>query len=185
MKKILFAAAFGLLLVACNSVEKYVAPIEALSTQWDSTANVVTGFATNLSQEIANAQNMAAGMQVGEDVSAKMKPEDLTKLQELQASFQAQSNVLNEINSEVGAFVATWTEKATALTGLKDGLAAGKLGEDVDATISDLQSVVADAGTKVADWTGKLDGAKAAMQSVAMQSTELLTAAQSLVKGKK
>jgi chromosome segregation ATPase len=174
MKKILFAALAGLFLVACNSVAKYETPIQSLSTQWDSTATVVGNFAALVGQEIQNAQNMQAGMQLPEDVTKKMKEEQLGKMQELQASFQAQSNVLTEINNEVNAFVATWDEKGQSLTGLKDGLAAGKLNKDVDATISELQTVVSDAGSKVAAWTEKLNAAKEQMQALAMQSGELL-----------
>lgn len=185
MKKIIFAAAVGVLLVACNSVAKYEAPINTLATQWDSTQTIVASFASTLNQEIANAQNMAAGMQVAPEVSAKMKPEDMTKLQELQAAFQGQSNILNELNNEVSAFVATWGEKAQALTALKDGLTAGKMPEGIDATISELQTLVGEAGTKVADWTGKVDAAKAAMQTAATQSSDLIAAATAAVAGKK
>lgn len=185
MKKIIFAAAVGVLLIACNNVKKFEAPINTLAAQWDSTQTVVAGFASLLNQEIANAQNMAAGMQVAPEVSAKMKPEDMTKLQELQAAFQGQSNSLNELNNEVSAFVATWGEKAQALNSLKEGLAAGKLPEGVDATISELQTLVGDAGTKVAEWTGKVDTAKAAMQDAAKQSSDLITAATAAMTSKK
>ena len=174
MKKMLLAAVAGLLLVACNNVKKYEVPIQTLASQWDSTQTVVGNFAALLNQEIQNAQNMQAGMQLPEDATKKMKEEAMGKLQELQASFQSQANVLAEINNEVAAFVASWDEKGQSLTALKDGLAAGKLDKEVDTTISDLQTVVSDAGAKVASWTEKLNAAKAAMNDLAVQSSGLL-----------
>lgn len=186
MKKIIFAAAAGLFLIACNNVKKYEAPVNALVSQWDSTQTVVTGFASMLSQEVANATNAIAGMQVAEDVSSKMKPEDLTKLQELQAAATGQSNILNELTNQVNAFVATWGEKAQVLTSLKEGLASGKMPEGVDGLITELQTLVGDAGKNVADWTGKAEGAKAAIQDAAKQGADLIAAATAMpAKGKK
>lgn len=173
MKKILFAAVAGLLLVACNNTEKFKAPIESLSTNWDSTTTVVAGFATMLTQEIANIQNYASGMVVTEEAKAKLDDAGKAKLAELESGFTAESQAVTALNDEVNAFVTTWGEKAQKLTGLKDGLAAAKLPKDAQASIDELNTAITDAGTQVTAWTDKLNAAKAKIGEIVKQHAEM------------
>jgi len=184
MKKVLFVAVAGLLLAACNNVEQFRAPIESLTTQWDSTTNVVTNFATLLDQEIANAQAQAAGFTLSEDMMKKLKEEQKARLAELGSQYQQESQGLNAIKSDLEAFVQSWTEKSNTLTSLKDGLANKKLDENVEATISELQTAVSDAGTQVASWTERLNTVKTKLQDLAKQQGQALgTTSSSLIGG--
>lgn len=176
MKKILLAAVAGLLLVACNNTAKFEAPIESLSAKWDSTQTVVAGFAGMLTQEIANVQSMATGMVVTEEAKAKLDDAGKAKLAELESGWQAESQGLTALNDEVNAFVASWGEKTQKLTGLKDGLAAAKLGKETDATITELETAVTEAGTQVTAWTDKMNAAKAKLAEIAKQHGEMFAA---------
>lgn len=177
MKKILLAAVAGLILVACNNTAKFKAPIESLATQWDSTTTVVANFATMLTQEIANVQAMASGMTVTDEAKAKLDDAGKAKLAEIETGWAAESAGLNAANEEVTAFVTAWGEKAQKLNALKEGLAAGKLGKETDATIAELTTAVTDAGTSVAAWTEKVNAAKAKLAELAKQHGDLFAPA--------
>jgi len=185
MKKILLAAVAGLLLVACNNTAKFEAPINSLSTKWDSTTTVVADFATMLTQEIANAQTMASGMVVDEKVKAKLDEAGKAKLAELESGFQAESQALTALNDEVNAFVTGWGEKAQKLTTLKEGLAAAKLGKDTQANITELETAVTDAGSMVATWTEKLNAAKTRLTDIAKQHGDMFATVSSMTTGGK
>ena len=176
MKKILLAAVAGLILVACNNTAKFKAPTESLATQWDSTTTVVANFATMLGQEIANVQAMTSGMMVTEEAKAKLDEAGKAKLAELESGWATESAGLNAANDEVNAFVTSWGEKTQKLNALKEGLAAGKLDKETDATIAELTTAVTDAGTSVAAWTEKLNAAKTKLAEIAKQHGELFAA---------
>lgn len=174
MKKILFVAVAGLLMAACNNVAQFKAPIEALTTQWDSTTTVVTNFATLLTQEVQNAQSMATGLPVSEDAMKKLDDATKTRLAELEKAFQQESQGLSSIKSELDGFVQSWGEKTQLLNGLKEGLASKKLGKETATTISDLQAAVTEAGSKVGAWTEQLNATKAKLEEIAMQHAKAM-----------
>ncbi|MBK7408997.1 MAG: hypothetical protein IPL49_09715 [Saprospirales bacterium] len=174
MKKILLAAVAGMLLVACNNVKQFQAPIEALSTQWDAATTGVTDFATMLTQEIANSQTMASGLQVSEDVLKKLDDASKTKLSELESMFQQESQQMATINDELNGFVASWGEKTQKLTELKDGLANGKLGKETQAVITELQTAATEATTQVGTWTERMTQSKAKLAEIAKQHANAL-----------
>ncbi|MBK9582798.1 MAG: hypothetical protein IPO48_13075 [Saprospiraceae bacterium] len=74
-----------------------------------------------------------------------------------------------------------WTEKAGAVTALKDGLAAGKIEGDVAAQIADLSGLVTQAGEKVTSWTAK----QAELKTAADSAMGMLKSAYEMVAPKK
>lgn len=165
----------SLMLASCGDpTAAYKASIDALATSWDSTTAVVSGFAGKLQEETTGMTNALAGMVVAE--GAKMDEAATAKVAELQANGKAQVDAVSALSAEVATFVSQWGEKATQLASLKDGLAAGKLEGDVEGTIAALTTAVAEGGTKVTEWTGKLDAAKAAFAEVVNQFTAMTAA---------
>ncbi len=163
--KQLFALALPLLLLsACNSVEKHRASIETLSTQWDEATSSVTEFAGMLQTEQANFQQSVTGMQVSEDVLAKVK--DAAKKDAITqgyAALQSAGTSMGSISAEVANFVTGWTEKAAEVNALKEGLANGKLEGDVPAKVAELTAMVTDATSKLTTWKEQFEQAKSTL----------------------
>jgi len=174
MRKILFAAVAVISLLACNNTKKYEAPIEALSTQWDQTTAKVADFATMIAQEMANAEIMTGGVQPVADIVTDDSDEITREMAELGGLLLEEKAKIKAVNVEVNDFVKVWSERTESLTGLKDGLAGGNLGAETETTIAELQTAIADAGLKMADWTERLSAAKKKMTNTAKERGRVL-----------
>ncbi|MCB9277465.1 MAG: hypothetical protein H6562_01000 [Lewinellaceae bacterium] len=186
MRKNALLMGLTLVLFACNSVEKFRAPIEELVGSWDTTTAAVTEFVGQLGAEQTKANNMLAQMTVPEDLAGKMDEAATAKVGELKASFTEQLGSLSTLNETVTGFVSQWTEKAAEVNTLKEGLAAGKLSGDVMGQIADLKEMVASATTNLEGWKGSLAGITNNLGGISQQFTTLLDGLASMAsKGKK
>ncbi len=161
MKKLIALFAPALLLVACNSVEQFRAPIEALATDWDKVTASVTETGGMIGAAQASLASLNDSLMVDPKLAAKMKPEASASLDSIKAGFASQLEGIGGLASEVAAFTTSWGELTTKLNTLKEGLAAGKLEGDVMAQIDELKNAVVDATSKSEGWVSKLNDAKA------------------------
>ena len=71
MKKLILLT-LPFFLFACNSVEKFKAPIEELATKWGETTNQVTEFANSLNGMMMDANSKLGEYSFSEEQMAKM-----------------------------------------------------------------------------------------------------------------
>ena len=165
MKKLIAIVAPVLFLFACNSVEKYRAGIEELTSQWDETTQMVTDFASTVQAEQASFNESLSSMALDESTMPAMKSDAKEQLMAAYGAWQDAGNGYGNITSELNSFVAEWTTKAEEVNNLKEGLANGKLEGDVSAKIAELTTMVTDAGTKLEGWKEQFATAQAAVNS--------------------
>jgi chromosome segregation ATPase len=164
MKKVSIFAAFTLILAACSNIAEFKPMIEELSAKWDSTTTGVTDFA-NLVAAAAQTTPVAP------EAMAKWNDQLKNQYTELQNAVAAGDSGLAGITAEVDAFIAEWQTKSGEVTALTDGLAAGKLEDNVKEKIAELTAAANDATTKLEGWKGAFEQAK----STAAQARQALT----------
>jgi uncharacterized phage infection (PIP) family protein YhgE len=162
MKKLFAILTPVLFLMACNNVDQFRAPIEALTADWEKATTEVTELGGMIGAAQTSLASLKDSMAIDPAKAAKMKPEAKATMDSLTTAFSAQLDGINGLASEVTTFATSWQEMSTKLTTLKDGLAAGKLEGDVMAQINELKTAATDAATKVGDWKTKLNDAKTA-----------------------
>ena len=166
-------------LFSCKSgVEAHKAAIEELGTNWDAATTAVTGFSEALTAEVNSFNAVKESTTLTEDAMKMLKGDAATKYTEAAQAFNDATAGYGAIQSELSAFVTTWTEKAAAVTALKDGLAAGKIEGDVPAQITELSDLVTKANESLTAWQAKQAEVKAASDAAA----EALKAAYEMVK---
>jgi hypothetical protein len=182
MKKFLLFA-LPLFLFSCKSgVETHRAAIEKLGTDWDAATLSVTGFSDGLTKDLNSYTEMASSMMLDSAAVAGLKGDAGKKWAEATAAYKvATTDAYAPIQSELGEFVKMWTEKAGAVTALKDGLAAGKIEGDVAAQVADLSGLVTQANEKITAWTAK----QAELKTGATSALEMLKSAYEFVAPKK
>jgi hypothetical protein len=172
MKKVSIFAAFTLILAACSNIAEFKPMIEELSAKWDSTTTGVTDFANLVKTEQANLAAAAAQTTpVAPEAMAKWNDQLKNQYTELQNAVAAGDSGLAGITAEVDAFIAEWQTKSGEVTALTDGLAAGKLEDNVKEKIAELTAAANDATTKLEGWKGAFEQAK----STAAQARQALT----------
>ncbi len=162
MKKLFAILTPVLFLTACNNVEQFRAPIEALTAEWEKATTEVTELGGMIGAAQTSLASLKDSMMVDPAKASKMKPEAKASMDSLTTAFTAQLDGINGMASEVATFATSWQEMSTKLTALKDGLTSGKLEGDVMAQITELTNAASDATTKVGEWKSKLDDAKTA-----------------------
>ncbi|MBK9151525.1 MAG: hypothetical protein IPM26_11205 [Saprospiraceae bacterium] len=169
-------------LFSCKSgVEAHKAAIEELGTNWDAATTAVTGFAEALTAEVNSFNAVKEATMLTEDAQKMLKGDAAAKYTEAVNAFNTATAGYGAIQTELNDFVTMWTEKAAAVTALKDGLAAGKIEGDVNAQITELSGLVTKANESLAAWQAKQAEVKAASEAAA----ETLKAAYEMVKPKK
>jgi hypothetical protein len=166
MKKLLLFA-LPLFLFSCKpGVEAHRVAIEELGTSWDSATNSVTEFSNSITSDMNSYTESATALMLDSVKTASLKGDVATKWAEATSAFKAATtDAYAPVQSELNEFVTMWTAKASEVTALKDGLAAGKIEGDVAAKIADLSSLVTQANEKVAAWTAKKAELKTAADS--------------------
>lgn len=163
MKNVFFFLSVLFVFSSCQNMEQYKAGIEELSSKWDATTTSATDFANSLNGEMSNFAQLAGTMEIAEPVFTSLSDEAKAKITEAKNAYTQTGGAFGAIQQEVTAFMAEWQTKGAEVTALKDGLAAGKLEGDVAAKLTELNTFVADAGTKMAAWSTSLESAKAAV----------------------
>jgi hypothetical protein len=167
MKKVLILLLPVLMFACGKGVEQYRASIETLAADWDATTAAVTEFQNTLGNDLASYSQLASQMQVADDVKAKLKPEQVTAWDQAQANFATALQAYAPLRTQVGEFTKTWGEKAAEVQALKDGLAAGKIEGDVNAKVTELSALVAQAKESLAGWQTAHAAAKSQVQAAA------------------
>ena len=182
MKKFLLFA-LPLFLFSCKSgVDAHKASIEELGTNWDAATAAVTGFSESLTKDVTYFTESASAMTLDEAATAALTGDAATNWTAATAAYKAATtDAYAPVQTELGDFVKMWTEKAGAVTALKDGLAAGKIEGDVAAQIADLSGLVTQAGEKVTSWTAK----QAELKTAADSAMGMLKSAYEMVAPKK
>lgn len=176
MKKLLFLLPFTLL-VACDNVGKYAEAITSVAGDWDGATEAVTGLIGNIASAQGGISDMLSGMSIGEDLQASLGEGILSQLAGFKDLVSNQGTALAGLLEQANAFKGEWEEKGQALQGLKDGLAAGKLPEGVEGTLSSLKEMIATGQANVAEWGPKVEDAQTSAKSAFDQFTELLASA--------
>ncbi len=166
MKNLLLLA-LPLFLFSCKpGVEAHKVAIEELGTNWDAATAAVTGFSESLTKDVTGYTEAATSMILTEEAAKALKPDVAAKYAEATAAYKAATvEAYAPVQTELNDFVTMWTEKAAAVTALKDGLAAGKIEGDVAAQIAELSGLVTQGTEKVTAWTAKQAELKTAADS--------------------
>lgn len=162
-----------LLLFSCKpGVEAHRKAIEELGTSWDGATKSVIGFSEGLTADMTKYTEAAASLMLDSVATSKLKGDAATQWTAATTAYKAATtDAFAPAQAELNDFVTMWTEKSSAITALKDGLAAGKIEGDVAAQVAELSGLVTQANEKVAAWTAK--------------KTELNTAADAALEGLK
>ncbi len=177
MRKLILLTMVAAVLASCSNVGKYKEAIESLSSDWDSTTSQVTAVVDQITQVQGQAKAALEGMNPSEKALSMMTEEQTGKLDMLKQTLQSQIGDLGALAQQAFEFVTKWQEEGNKLTALKDGLASGKLPDDVQATIDSLKGLVGTAGENVTAWTEKANAAKQAVDSASQSYTELMAGA--------
>ncbi|MCB0375134.1 MAG: hypothetical protein KDD04_04370 [Sinomicrobium sp.] len=174
----LLATAFWavLLLVSCNNVEDLREPIESLATKWENTTASVLEFVNKLQATQTDLQDQFAKMTIPEGLG--LDEENLENVDNLKEGYQEQLAGLSDLSQTVNEFVGQWQEKATMLSQLRDGLAAGSLGIDAADTLKDLQDTVSDAEGALEEWQGDMEDIEENTSSIFSEFSALIANAQ-------
>ncbi len=156
MKKFLLFA-LPLFLFSCKSgVDAHKAAIEELGTNWDAATAAVTGFSESLTKDVTYFTEAASAMTLDEAATAALTGDAATNWTAATAAYKAATtDAYAPVQTELNDFVTMWSEKAAAVTALKDGLAAGKIEGDVAAQVTELNTLVTQGNEKVTAWTAK------------------------------
>jgi chromosome segregation ATPase len=176
MKKASILAAIALVFAACSNIAEFKPMIEALSAQWDSTTGSVTDFANTVKSEQANLAAATQAAAVSPEVMAKWSDQLKNQYTELQNAYVASESGLAGIAAELDAFVAEWDTKSSEVKALTDGLAAGKLEDNVKEKIAELTAAANDATSKLEGWKSNFEQAKSTAAQSLQAMTEFLAA---------
>lgn len=173
MKKLLFLLPFTLF-VACDNVGQYAEAITSVASNWDGATEAVTGLLGNITTAQGGITEMLAGMNISEEMQGSLAEGVLSQLTGLKDQVSTQGGALSGILEQVTAFKGQWEEKGEVLQGLKDGLAAGKLPEDVEGTLSGLKEMISTGTAKVGEWGPQVEKAQSGAKSAFDQFTALI-----------
>lgn len=159
---------------SCNNVAKYKDAITGLATDWDATTATVTGLVEKITGLQNQAQNLMTSMNPSEEVAAAMNEQQTATMNDLKQGLQANLGTLGEMSKAAFEFVSKWQTEGEKLTALKDGLAAGKLPKDVQATIDSLKATAEEGKSKVSEWEGALENNQDMVQKAAAAYQQLM-----------
>ena len=176
--KNLFFLFLPLLVISCKGVEQHRTGIEELSANWDTTTKNVTDFQAMVSTDLTNYTKTLAAMQPDEASRAKMTPDQVTTWEASQKTVTDALGGYAALQQTVNDFTTTWSEKSAEVAALKEGLANGKIEGDVNAKLTELNTMIATANENLAQWKstyatvkGSVDASMAGLQ----QGSALMT----------
>lgn len=155
MRMLLVAGVLVLAFTSCLNVENYREPIEEVTTAWEHTTTMFSSFINSLQIAQQELQHQLAEMTVPE--ALVLSEESADRIAELQDDYQKEMENLSDLSQNVSNFISGWQEKSESLTGLKDGLASGRLEADAAEDITELQTTVSEAESALESWRGKLE----------------------------
>ncbi|HMQ50069.1 MAG TPA: hypothetical protein PKA00_21765 [Saprospiraceae bacterium] len=159
---------------SCNNVAKYKDAINGLATDWDATTATVSGLIEKITAVQTQAKDLMTSMNPSEEAAAAMNEQQTATLNDLKQGLQANLGTLGEMSKTAFEFVSKWQSEGEKLTALKDGLAAGKLPKDVQATIDSLKATAEEGKSKVGEWEGGLENTQDMVQKAAAAYQQLM-----------
>lgn len=162
-----------MLLFACNSVEKHRASIEQVATLWNEATQAVTGFSENVNNTLSQANNRVSAIQIDAATLQAADEEVQTQWNTAQTGYASAMQAFGPIQTGLGELMATWGDKTSILTGLTEGLAAGKLDGDVASKVTELTTAANNAKEKLAEWQPAFDQAKSQLMAAVQQMSTL------------
>ena len=173
MKQVLTILSVLFVFAACSNVGKYADQINELASKWDSTTSAITDFAGTVSNTQARWLSDVNSMKVSEEAMAGWSEEMKAKYNELMATVNNNTTNLSGLSSELDSFISQWTEKGETLKALKDGLASGKLGDNVEEQISELTSFANTGASNLESWQAKFSEINAAIANAKQMFADL------------
>lgn len=158
MKNLLLLLLPCLLVFACNNVDQYRTPIEALSTEWAKAGQTVTATASSLETSNTFLVGMIDSFKI--DSTKKLSKNAMMKMDSMKTAFMAQVRGISGLITEVNDFKTKWSTMTADVDALTTGLKNGKLEGDVMTKINDLKSNASMAMTQAASWTKNINGAQ-------------------------
>jgi hypothetical protein len=151
---------------SCNSgVENHRKAIEALSKDWITSDSLLAEYSIQLSNEIASFSESAGSITFDTLKLSDFEKSKVTAYNEAIAACKTALDAYDPLNAELSDFIIMWQEKATGVTSLTDGLAAGQMEGDVVGKIAELSGLITQAGEKIAAWSAKQSELKTASDS--------------------
>lgn len=173
MKQVLTILSILFVFASCSNAGKYAGQINELASKWDSTTSAITDFAGTVSNTQSSWLSDANSMQVAEEAMKGWSDDMKAKYNELTTAVNSNTTNLSGLTSELDAFITQWTEKSETLKSLKDGLAAGKLGDDVETQLSELTSLANTGASNLEGWQSKFSEINAAIASAKQMFADL------------
>ncbi|MAT54467.1 MAG: hypothetical protein CMN32_08285 [Saprospirales bacterium] len=173
MKQVLTILSILFVLAACSNAGKYADQINELASRWDSTTSAITDFAGTVSNTQASWLSEVNTMKVSEETMAGWSEEMKAKYNELMAAVNNNTSNLSGLSSELDGFISQWTEKSEELKALKEGLASGKLGDNVEEKISELTSLANTGAANLETWQSKFSEINAAIANTKQMFADL------------
>jgi len=173
MRTLLLFSAIALAFVSCKNMEKFRAPIEGLTTNWDSTTSMLTDFISTLQNAQQELQSKYAQLTIPEGVA--LSEESAQQFADLKKNYNLHLGDLTELGQEVNDFVSDWQSQADNLTALKNDLSTGALGSETMEKVENLESTVESAKTSVEDWQGELEDVRENTDGLVEQFRAMVT----------
>lgn len=172
MRTLFVIGALALFFSSCSDVERFRAPIESLSTEWENTTAMATEFVNTLQTTQRDLQDKFAQLSVPEELTLSEASAD--QVAELKDDYQEELSSLTDLSQEVSTFISDWQGKEEMLNELKEGLAAGNLGGSTMGTIEAVQTNIEEAKSTIEDWQGELEDIRANNSEILESFSELI-----------
>jgi phage shock protein A len=157
MKNLFMTLGAIALLTACsNPTEALRGSIEELGTKWDATTQQVTSLMESIGAEKGKLMGLMSKVNVTEQ--SGMTDEMQQRYAKAASALEVANQQLDGMKAEVESFVGNWSEKSSALDGLKEGLANGTLGKDAQTSIDELNGLISTGTESVTNWNTALEG---------------------------
>jgi len=165
MRNFLFLPLF-FVVWSCNSgIESHRDAIEELSVEWMTSDSLLAEYSIQLNNEIASFTESASSMVIDTMKISGFDKDQISAYNEAMSACKTALDAYDPLNAELSDFIIMWQEKATGVTALTDGLAAGQMEGDVAGQIAELSGLITQAGEKIAAWSVKQSELKTAADS--------------------
>lgn len=165
MKKLTLLFFLPLLFTACNSIEKYRAPIDEVAKMWSETTKEVTTFSDLINSTISQANNATSEMTPSPEQLKEAGEEVNDSFMGIKTEYMEALKAFTPIQNQLGDLMKNWGEKTSVLTGLTEGLAAGKLEGDIMSKVTDLKQTATDATESLSGMRDSFQGANSQLTS--------------------
>jgi hypothetical protein len=149
-----------LVLTSCSNVAQYKETLDTLTNDWKATAGQIMTVIEQITQMQNTATTTLNAMSPSEEITAQMTEEQTATLNNLKQQVQVQIGALGEASKTAFEFVNKWQHGGEQLASLNDGISSGKLPENADNKIQELQEILTIGNANLENWTNQINTTK-------------------------